>query len=151
MKLFVLRHKILFSILSMPALLIGLILFYEFAGQPVGWVSAHFDQLRGSNRIKLIGMADVVDEQYAKLLADKHGIKADRLAYCTPTIWESAYHKGYNTVALPAIKKQLGENVFEQCHELAILAKLNEPNLPEEVKKMLESDLLSFQERNKKQ
>ncbi|MBL8191712.1 MAG: hypothetical protein JNK38_27080 [Acidobacteria bacterium] len=151
MKLFILRHKILFSILSIPVLLIGLLVGYEFSGQPIGWLAAQLDQLRGVHRIKIIGMADVTDEHYAKSLDDNYGVKADRLAYCTPSIWEFAFHKGYNAVAVPAIKKQFGEDVFAQCHELAILTKLKEPDLDEEVRKMLESNLQSLRERNKKQ
>ncbi len=151
MKFFIRKHKILFSFLSIPVLLIGLLLGYEFSGQPIGWLAAQLDQLRGVHRIKIIGMADVTDEQYANLLDDKFGVKADRVAYCTPTIWESNYRKGYNAVALPAIEKQFGEDVFAQCYELAILAKLNEPDLHEEVRKMLESDLQSFKKRNQKQ
>jgi hypothetical protein len=138
MRRFIVRHKVISALVGIPLILLCAIVLFEYGGGPMGHLQAKWDLSRKDYRIKAIGLEDVWWEEYSLLLNERYRIKADRVAYCTPTPWELAYSEAYNGVTWPAIEEHFQQNVFRECYEDSVRSYLSSHAISDDERKVWE-------------
>ncbi|CAN5769356.1 hypothetical protein BH09VER1_BH09VER1_45850 [soil metagenome] len=101
-------------------LLLGTAVFLWVApwGEPLGYLAAQGDALRGSYHLNSNPLrADVKSRiAFSRLLRDRYGIFSPALRSCMViSMDEIRFESAYDSVMLPAIQRHFGRDVVEEC------------------------------------
>lgn len=91
-----------------------------------GRISARMDVSRGDYRTLVYGLPPASCGEYERLLRDRYGVRAERVAYCTVTSSLVAYANAYDASSAAAANRKYGHDIFKECWEEAQKAFLHQ-------------------------
>jgi uncharacterized protein (TIGR03067 family) len=100
---------------------VGLLLVVAWyaSAYPRGMLMAHLDHALGHHEMKVYGLPEPWEEEYAELLRQRYGVKWNFVAGCVVPEELARYANGYNAVSRRLLIEKHGKDIFAKCSALA--------------------------------